>query len=52
MTTPNLPRGTHLQYRVQQLTMEEVDLKQLASTHGTPLFVYSKAAMLDALAAY
>ena len=52
MTTPNLPRGTHLQYRVQQLTLEEVGLKQLASTHGTPLFVYSKAAMLDALAAY
>ena len=52
MTTPNLPRGTHLQYRVQQLTLEEVALKQLASTHGTPLFVYSKAAMLDALAAY
>ena len=52
MTTPNLPRGTHLQYRVQQLILEEVDLKQLASTHGTPLFVYSKAAMLDALAAY
>ena len=52
MTTPNLPRGTHLQYRVQQLTLEAVDLKLLASTHGTPLFVYSKAAMLDALAAY
>ena len=52
MTTPNLPRGTHLQYRVQQLILEEVDLKQLALTHGTPLFVYSKAAMLDALAAY
>jgi len=29
-----------------------VALDELARTHGTPLFVYSQAAMLDALAAY
>ena len=32
--------------------MEEVSLSALAARHGTPLFVYSKAAMLSALAAY
>lgn len=32
--------------------MEDVRLDALASQHGTPLFVYSKAAMLAALSAY
>lgn len=32
--------------------MEDVPLADLAAEHGTPLFVYSKAAMLHALAAY
>eukprot|EP01041_Mallomonas_annulata_P027762 gene27762-biopygen20409 len=32
--------------------VEGVSLGQLASEHGTPLFVYSRAAMLGALAAY
>ena len=31
---------------------EGVPVSELARTHGTPLFVYSKAAMLSALAAY
>jgi diaminopimelate decarboxylase len=32
--------------------LEDVALAELAQRHGTPLFVYSKAAMLGALAAY
>ena len=34
------------------LYLEGIPLNSLAQTHGTPLFVYSKAAMLSALAAY
>ena len=36
----------------QHLHVEGVCLADLAREHGTPLFVYSKAAMLSALAAY
>jgi diaminopimelate decarboxylase len=36
----------------EQLHVEGVSLTALAQTHGTPLFVYSKAAMLSALSAY
>ena len=39
-------------YRDGQLRAENVRLADLAAAHGTPLFVYSKAAMLSALAAY
>ncbi len=39
-------------YRAGQMWMEGVCLADLARTHGTPLFAYSKASMLDALAAY
>jgi diaminopimelate decarboxylase len=41
-----------LAYRNGQLYLEEVCLNDLAQTYGTPLFVYSKAHMLHALAAY
>jgi diaminopimelate decarboxylase len=41
-----------LAYRNGQLYLEEVYLNDLAQTYGTPLFVYSKAHMLHALAAY
>ena len=34
------------------MLIEQVELSTLAKTFGTPLFVYSKAAMLSALAAY
>ena len=34
------------------LCVEALPLADLARTHGTPLFVYSKQWMLDALAAY
>ena len=52
MTPQNLPGQPHIAYRADQLHVEAVSLADLAQTHGTPLFVYSKAAMLDALAAY
>jgi diaminopimelate decarboxylase len=54
-TTSNadsLPGQPFLHRRGQQLMMEEVALADLAARWGTPLFVYSKAAMLSALAAY
>ena len=47
-----LPGQTHIAYAGDQLHVEGVALSQLAREHGTPLFVYSKAAMLSALAAY
>ncbi len=35
-----------------RLTLEGHDLAQLAHQHGTPLYVYSRQSMLQALAAY
>jgi diaminopimelate decarboxylase len=48
----NLAGQPHIAYRGDELFMEDVSLSALAQQHGTPLFVYSKAAMLDALSAY
>ena len=48
----NLPGHPHTAYRNSALYVEDVPLQALAQEHGTPLFVYSKAAMLSALAAY
>ena len=48
----SLSGSPHLAYRSGQLYLEEVYLNDLAQTYGTPLFVYSKAHMLHALAAY
>ncbi|AMO23769.1 diaminopimelate decarboxylase [Ramlibacter solisilvae] len=47
-----LPGHPHFHYREGELFVEELRLTDLARQHGTPLFVYSKAAMLAALAAY
>jgi diaminopimelate decarboxylase len=47
-----LPGQPHITYSGDQLHMEGLPLTPLAHEHGTPLFVYSKAAMLSALAAY
>ncbi|MBA2673640.1 diaminopimelate decarboxylase [Ramlibacter sp.] len=47
-----LPGGPHFAYRDGELHAEQVALSALAREHGTPLFVYSKAAMLAALGAY
>jgi diaminopimelate decarboxylase len=47
-----LPGQPFVAYKDNQLHVEGVALASLAQAHGTPLFVYSKAAMLSALAAY
>ena len=52
MTPHPLPGQPQLAYRDGELCLESTRLSALAQTHGTPLFVYSKAAMLAALAAY
>ena len=60
MNAPNNPAATpealpghpFIAYRGDTLHVEDVALAQLAAEHGTPLFVYSKAAMLAALGAY
>ena len=50
--SPQLPGHPFVAYKAGQLCIEGTDLTSLAQAHGTPLFVYSKAAMLSALAAY
>ncbi|MFZ2739605.1 MAG: diaminopimelate decarboxylase [Burkholderiaceae bacterium] len=52
MKNKTLPGQPHIAYQGKDLLMEDVVLADLAQSHGTPLFVYSKAAMLAALAAY
>jgi len=47
-----LPGHPFVAYQGTALHVEGVALSALAAEHGTPLFVYSKAAMLAALAAY
>ena len=47
-----LPGQPHFQFRGGQLFAEQVPMTDLARRYGTPLFVYSKAAMLAALDAY
>lgn len=47
-----MPLPAYLTQRHGELHLEEVSLDALARAHGTPLFVYSKAAMLQALGAY
>lgn len=52
MTATPLAGRPHLAYQGPDLFLEGVRLADLARAHGTPLFVYSQQAMLDALAAY
>jgi len=47
-----LPGHPQLHYDGASLHLEDCCLADLAQEHGTPLYVYSKAAMLAALAAY
>jgi len=47
-----LPGHPHIQRRAATLCVEGRSVEELAREHGTPLFVYSKQWMLDALAAY
>src|SRR5438094_6444532 len=42
----------HFDYRDGHLCCEQVDLGKLAAEVGTPAYVYSKAALLESLAAY
>ena len=52
MNLQNLPGQPHFAYQGDELYSENVALAALAHQHATPLFVYSKASMLAALAAY
>ncbi len=52
MTASSLPGQPHIAYAGDTLCMEGVKLKDVAAQFGTPVFAYSKAAMLSALAAY
>jgi diaminopimelate decarboxylase len=50
--TPALTLPAHFTYLDGRLCVQGQPLDALAQIHGTPLFVYSQAAMLDALASY
>lgn len=52
MKVLDLPGSPYVAYRGHTLFLEDVRLSDLAKQHGTPLFVYSKGAMLAALQAY
>lgn len=52
MRSTPLPGHPHIAYQGSELFVEGVAVRALAQAHGTPLFVYSKASMLAALAAY
>jgi diaminopimelate decarboxylase len=52
VTNALLPGHPHIAHRDDALHVEGLSLDALAREHGTPLFVYSKQWMLDALAAY
>ena len=52
MSHPSLAGAPFVATQHNALYLEGVKLADLAAQHGTPLFVYSKAAMLSALAAY
>jgi len=47
-----LPGAPHLAYRGPELFFEGCSLEELADRFGSPLYVYSRAAMLEALAGY
>ncbi len=52
MTPSFLPGQPHFSYKNNALHIEDLPLEALAKQFSTPLFVYSKASMLAALAAY
>ncbi len=47
-----LPGSPFLAYKGNELHLDEVSLRGLAQQHGSPLYVYSRKAMLAALAPY
>lgn len=52
MTTPALPGSPFLSQIGSELILEATPLHAIATDFGTPVFAYSKSAMLAALAAY
>ncbi len=48
----SLPGSPHIAYRGRDLFIEDIALADLARRFGTPLYAYSRAAMLAALAGY
>lgn len=52
MNPHDLPGHPHIAYRGSELYIEDVRVADLAQAHGTPLFVYSTAAMQAALESY
>lgn len=52
VTVTRLPGDPWLRRQDETLMLEGHDLESLAHQHGTPLYVYSKASMLAALAGY
>ena len=48
----SLPGSPRIAYRGDSLHVEDCSVDDLARAHGTPLYVYSRGAMLDALAPY
>jgi diaminopimelate decarboxylase len=50
--TPALPMGVGFDYRNGELHCEDVTLTELAARFGTPLYVYSRAAITTAYQAY
>ncbi|MES2227026.1 MAG: diaminopimelate decarboxylase [Pseudomonadota bacterium] len=47
-----LPGSPHIAYRGDELFIEDRPVAALARAHGTPLYAYSRGAMLAALAGY
>jgi diaminopimelate decarboxylase len=47
-----LPGAPHIAYRGDALHVEDCSAADLARRYGTPLYVYSRTAMLEALGAY
>lgn len=43
---------THFTYRDNNLFAEDISVQQLAETHGTPLYIYSRAAFTEHYQAY
>lgn len=48
----NLPGSPYLAYKGADLHLDDVSLRDLARQYGSPLYVYSRRAMLAALAPY
>ena len=52
MSARQFPHSRHLNDRHGRLHFEGVDLTAVAETHGTPTYVYSRAALTDAYKAF